>query len=52
MMPIDLKLISPDNLLINDNENGMVQYDYNEESGCLRTTINNINCIYYKLLFK
>jgi hypothetical protein len=44
MMPIDLKLISPDNLLVNDNDPGLVSYDYNEESGCLKVTIENINC--------
>ena len=51
MMPIDLKLISPDNTLINDNENGNIVYDYNEESGCLKITIDNINCNYRVLIF-
>lgn len=45
MMPIDLKLISPDNLLINDND-ATVSYDYNEDSGCLKITINQIHCIF------
>jgi len=42
-MPIDVKLISPENVLVNDN-GGSVAYDYNEESGCLKITIQDINC--------
>ena len=42
MMPIDLKLISPDNQLINDDD-AFVSYNYNEDSGCLKITINQIN---------
>jgi hypothetical protein len=38
VMPIDIKLISPENVLINDNDR-FINYDYNEDSGCLKVTI-------------
>lgn len=42
MMPVDVKLISPENVLINDNDK-FVNYDYNEDSGCLKIKILDIH---------
>ncbi|KAM3139739.1 hypothetical protein pb186bvf_008197 [Paramecium bursaria] len=41
-MPIDIKVILPDNVQIDDSFQNVV-YDFNDESGCLRITINDLN---------
>lgn len=51
-MPVDVKMISPENVLINDNDK-FVHYDYNEESGCLKITILDLNCnIIFYIIFR